>query len=560
MGHAFSDALRAMAFLPSLRHDPRPMRRLLVWILPWLGLSFAVFASWMNLAVLDPTRLAWLLDGNDHGQAAIGLASYLRSPPPWPSLRSTMLMAPDGIPLALIDSNPLLGLLLRPFASVLPAGIQYLGFWLLACILLHTAFAAALVRRFAPTPLATWIGAALLTLMPVLLARFGHVNLCAQWLILWALWIYVDADRSARPGWWAALITTAILIHPYILVMVAAIWASAMLRQAVLAPDGKARAAMIGDVAIVVAPLLIVPLLVGIVSEPTMAVGGYGGFSMALDALWNPNTATYSALLPARALDPAQALEGMNYLGAGLLMLVAVALVQAFRHRAAMREDGLFRRLAWLVPAFAVLTLVAVAPHLIWRGAVIATLPTPDWLGKLFDPIRASGRMFWPVLYTLAFTAIVIAARMRFGTWLLAGALLLQIVDMMPLLASARESGGAAEQVSPYRRTLDPRWDALIAQADMIQFEPPEMYRDLALLEEVTWRAIVAGKPVRFFYASRETVAVRRRLQVDSAAFAMGQVDPRRLYVLLDGKPPPALAGRVRKLDGVSIIPPGPPR
>ncbi|WCM27658.1 DUF6311 domain-containing protein [Sphingomonas sp. QA11] len=549
-----------MDFRPALRHDSPQMRRLLTWILPWLALSMAVFFAWQNAATLNPTRLAWLLDGNDHGQAVIGLASYLRSPPPWPSLRSTMLMAPDGIPLALIDSNPLLGLLLRPFASVLPAGIQYLGFWLLACILLHTAFAAALVRRFAPTPLATWIGAALLTLMPVLLARFGHVNLCAQWLILWALWIYVDAGRSARPGWWVAVITAAILIHPYILVMVAAIWASAMLRQAVLAPDGAARTAMIGDVAIVVAPLLIVPLLIGTVSEPTVAVGGYGGFSMALDALWNPNTGTYSALLPARALDPAQALEGMNYLGAGLIVLVAVALFHGIRRHSELRSDGLFNRLAWLLPAFAVLTLVAVAPHLIWRGAVIATLPLPDWAAAALDPIRASGRMFWPVLYTLAFAAIVVVARMRFGTWLLAGALLLQVVDMVPLLASARGSGAAAERTSPYRRTLDPRWDALIARADMVQFEPPEMYRDLALLEEITWRAIVAGKPVSFFYASREPVAVRRRLRMDSAAFVMGQTDPHRLYVLLDSMPPPALASRVRKLDGVSIIPPGPAR
>ena len=535
------------------------MRRLFTWILPWLALSLAMFFGWQNPNVLNPTRIAWLLDGNDHGQAVIGMAAYLRAPPPWPSLHSNLLMAPDGIPLSLTDGNPLLGLLLRPFASVLPVGIQYIGWWLLTCILLHTAFAAALMRRYTPSPLATWIGAALLTLMPVLLARFGHVNLCAQWLILWALWIYIDAERSARPAWWVAVITAAILIHPYILVMVAAIWASAMLGQFLLARDGKTRARMFGDVAIVVAPLLIVPILLGTVSEPTIAVGGYGGFSMALDALWNPNDHHYSALLPASALDPGQALEGMNYLGVGLLALVAVALVQCVRRRAEIREDLLFRRLAWLLPAFLVLTIVAVGPRLIWHGAIVASFPMPDWVGTVLDPIRASGRMFWPVAYTLAFTAIVVVGRMRFGTWLLAGALLLQVVDLMPLLASARGSGGWAERASPYHRTLDPRWDSLIAQADMIQFEPPEMYRDLALMEEVTWRAVVAGKPVRFFYASRETVAVRRRLQRDSAAFILGQTDPRRLYVLLDGKAPPVLANRVTKLDGVSVIAPGPP-
>jgi len=530
--------------------------RLLLWILPWLTLSFAIFAGWQHLAVLNPTRLAWLLDGNDHGQAAVGMAAYLRTAAPWPSLHSTLLMAPEGISLALTDGNPLLGLLLRPFAAILPTGLQYLGWWLFDCILLHTGFAAALVRRYAPNPLATWIGAALLTLMPVLLARFGHVNLCAQWLILWALWIFVDARRAANPGWWVAVIVAAMLIHPYLLVMVAAIWASAMLRQFVLAPNGKARARMFTDVAVVLAPLLIVPILLGTVGQPILAAGGYGAFSMALDALWNPNDRAYSALLPARSLDASQALEGMNYLGVGLILLVVIALAYAVRHRGDQPKDDLFPRLAWLLPAFLVLTLVAIGPRLIWQGEVIATLPMPGRLIQMLDPIRASGRMFWPALYSIALAAIAVACRMRFATWVLAGALLIQLVDLVPLFESARGSTFSATATSPYRRTLDPRWDALIARADMIEFEPPEPYRDLALMEEITWRAVLAGKPVRYFYASREPVLVRRRVNADAVAFNLGQIDPRRLNVLLDGRIPPALVGRVTVIDGVSIIAP----
>ena len=66
--------------------------------------------------------------------------------------------------------------------------------------------------------------------------------------------------------------------------------------------------------------------------------------------------------------------------GVGLLVLVAIALFHAVRHRAEIRDDVLFRRLAWLLPAFVTLTLVALAPHLIWRGAWIATLPLPAWV------------------------------------------------------------------------------------------------------------------------------------------------------------------------------------
>jgi hypothetical protein len=543
-----------------LRAPESPLaRRLLFWILPWLALSLTIFANWLYLAVLDPTRVGWLLDGNDHGQGAIGLAAYLRAPPAWPSLHSSMLMAPQGLSVALTDSNPLLALLLRPFAAVLPVGIQYFGLWLFACILLHTGFAAALVRRYAPNPLATWIGAALMTLMPVLLARFGHVNLCAQWLILWALWIFVDAKRSRQPGWWVAVIVTAALIHPYLLVMVAAIWASAMLRQFVQAPDMKARIAMISDVAMVVAPLLIIPQLLGLVGDPIVATGSYGGFSMSLDGLWNPNDPVYSALLPAKSVDHSQGLEGMNYLGVGLLALALVALGWRLRHRnRTTRPDAQsLDWLIWLVPAFTAITIIAVMPHLIWRGQVIATLPMPDLMPKLLDPIRAAGRMFWPVDYVIALIAIAIACRMRFGIIVLGAALLLQIVDLAPLFAFSRASSVAATDPRTYRRTVDPRWDALIARADMVEFEPPQPYRDLALLEEVTWRAVVMGRPVRYFYASREPVTVKHHLEADSFAFTTGQLDSRHLYVLLDGRPPPSLAGLVTKIDGVSIIAPG---
>jgi hypothetical protein len=186
----------------------------------------------------------------------------------------------------------------------------------------------------------------------------------------------------------------------------------------------------------------------------------------------------------------------------------------------------------------------------------MATLPMPEMMPKLLDPIRAAGRMFWPVDYVIALAAIAIACRMRFGTLVLGAALLLQIVDLAPLFAFSHASSGAATDARAYHRTRDPRWDALIARADMIEFEPPQPYRDLALLEEITWRAVVAGRPVRYFYASREPVLVKRRLEADSFAFNTGQIDPRHLYVLLDGWAPPNLAGRVMKIDGVSIIAP----
>ena len=78
-------------------------------------------------------------------------------------------------------------------------------------------------------------------------------------------------------------------------------------------------------------------------------------------------------------------------------------------------------------------------------------------------------------------------------------------------------------------------------------------------MEEVTWRAVTACRPVRFTYASRESAAMRTRIDADTAAFNSGRLDRTRLYVLLDGKVPAKLANVARRLDGVAIIPPAEP-
>ena len=168
--------------------------------------------------------------------------------------------------------------------------------------------------------------------------------------------------------------------------------------------------------------------------------------------------------------------------------------------------------------------------------------------------MRASGRLFWPATYTLVFVAILAAYRVKQATLLLAAALVLQIVDLAPMVATIRLRSAAADDPRAFHRTRDPRWDAVIRSAALVDFQPSSVDADLALMEEISWRAMLACRPTAFTYAARETRAARERLNAESARFQWGWVDSSRLYVLLDGKVPPALQNRVRYLDGVAII------
>jgi hypothetical protein len=525
------------------------------------ALALLLFGAWMHWTVLDPRNVGWLLTGEDRGQSAIGLSAYLRAGGPWPSFHQPLLAAPEGLPLLFTDSIPLLGLLLKPLGA--PAGLQFLGLWLLACVGLQVMFAWLLVRPFAPGRLAALIGTALLAAMPALFNRYGHASLCAQWAVLWALWVFIDDRRAARPWWWVAVLGVAALIHSYLLLMVVAFWGSALLRVMVRGPDRKrvlfgAAATALGVISIL--------WWHGAFAGHFTSTGTYGAFPMALDAWWNPANPGYSALIPSSADDHARGFEGLQYLGAGLLLLVAIAVwAGGARRNGAPPSDAqslILARLRWLLPAFALIALAAIGPQPLWRGAPLFTLHLPGGLTDALDPIRAAGRLAWPLTYTLAFAAIVAVMRLPRATLLLGAALAVQMIDLMPMMAAIRGTSAKAADATLYHRTADPRWAALVSGASSVEFEPARPFVDLQLMEEITWRAVAACRPVRFTYAARESIAMRARIDADTANFTAGRLDPTRLYVLLDGKVPPAFAGRVQKLNGVAVIAPvapGPP-
>ena len=515
-----------------------------------VALGILVFAAWMHSAVLWPGNVGWLLTGDDRGQAAIGLLAYLNTG--GPGLREPLLSAPEGMTLLFTDSVPLLGIMLKPFAPWLGA-VQFVGVWYLACCLLQAGFAALLVRRSAVEPLAGWLGAALLAFFPALLNRYGHASLCAQWLLLWALWIFVEPRRAANPLWWTAVLAVAASVHSYLLLMVAAFWGSAVFHQLW---QGDRRGRVLLGAAGALVPAVVLMALNGAFGGPYASTGTYGQFPAALDAWWNPANPGYTALpISSPAMPQGRGFEGFNYLGVGLIALVLIA-----GTRLAMGVDAetrrLLRRLAWLLPAFGVLALLAIGPAPVWRGVPLFELTLPHRLIDALDPVRASGRLLWPVTYTLAFAAIVIVARTPRATVLLAATLALQLIDLAPMIGAVRQTSARANDARVFTRTRDPRWAALIGQAGDIAFVPARPFLQQDLVQEVSWRAVAACRPVRFAYSSREALATHARLAADARDFAAGRLSPNRLYVLLDGSAPAEVRGRVRYLDGVAVIPP----
>ncbi|MDQ2893462.1 MAG: DUF6311 domain-containing protein [Pseudomonadota bacterium] len=517
-----------------------------------LLLPLGFFLAFFHPATLQIGNPGWLLKGNynsDNGENALGAHAYWHDRAAGASLRTTLLSAPDGVPVLFTDSNPLVTLAVKPFAKWLPADAQLVGPFILFSLILQTVFAWLLLRHHAPGAVALWAGILLLAFPPTLANRFIHANLMAHWTILAALYLFLQPKRGQRLTWWALLITITALIHSYLLIMVGAIWASAMLVRFV---DGSriTRVATLADGAAVLALVATLAWWLGVGDQ--MTTGSFGHFSMPLDALWNPGLRAFSTLLPSHDSRGGDWFEGFQYLGAGGLLLIAAAIIVA-RHLPA--RDGALavaQRLRGLGPALIVLAILA-----------IVQLPLPTSISAILDPVRASGRLFWPVGYVLILMAILAVFRLsnqRAGL-VLVGVVALQIADLAGMANTVRAQSAPSDRHHLYDRTRDPRWAQLIDRSSSIAFMPGDVTRDLGLFQEVSWRAINAGRPVANVYAARTSRATVRRLAAERAAFARGELVPGRLYVMLPGVAlPTAAAPRLLKLNGMTVIAPLPSR
>lgn len=431
----------------------------------WLFPAFAFVAGSLDAILLmgwrqiDPTNLAWIR--KDPAVYQAGWEFLRRQPWTFPPTWLAHLDFPFGISAAYLDVIPIVAVPLHLFAGVLPENFQYLGLWAALCLILQAYFALKLLSRFTSDRLVLCLGALFFLNAPILLNRlYGHFSLCAQWLILAALYYYFrPPERAGIARYMAPFAVLAAIaggITPYITVMVLMIGLAAVLRlqleiASFRAPEDKTTVA---DklrkpwespalwIVIPAAAAFLSFLVFGFVmsdSSPGIEAPGYGTFSLNLLSPISPLHG--SLLFKSIPLIPAQANEGFAYLGLGLLALGVVCLVA---------RPSLPKRIATpsLRPLFflsVALVILALSVRITFGSRIVAVLPLPVSVFHLLATFRASGRFFWPVYYLLMLAAIAGAILVIRNRWaksaLIAGCLLLQYADTAGLAADvAREA------------------------------------------------------------------------------------------------------------------------
>lgn len=513
-------------------------------------LAFAAFGGWR---ILDPTRTAWLYQG-DFAQHWLGWQFFRETPLfQFPLGRNDNWGLEIGSTIVFTDSIPLLALAFKVFSAWLPRHFQYFGLWVLAGTLLQASLGARLLRRLGADAASAVLGCAFFALAPPMLFRLqGHMALSAHWTLLAALLLALG--RAFRPGRWLALLAVGLLVHAYLFAMLFAVFLADLARRALHREAGAARLA--GSLAAALALSLGIMAVVGYFAAGESGAGGFGVFRLNLNALYNP-LARWSAFLPPQPEGYGD-FEGFNYLGLG--GLAAVLLAGALRLLRGRRRT--LPPLAPLAILCALLTLFALSDHVALGRQELLHYQLPPLLERVASTFRSSGRFFWaPYYLLLAVSLSKIAASLRPGVAhaLLAALALAQCMDLRPGLAALDAHFAQPPAFSSPLRS--PFWAQAARPGGALLRVPPENLPE----DWIAFSSFAMDHSLRtnfgVFARVSESRLLAYRQELASAALE-GRLEPRAIHVVHGEALWAALLARGQEgfagvVDGFAVFVPG---
>lgn len=527
-----------------------------------VALGGALAAVWtLGPRILDIHDSGWLLHGSlGPDPAAYWLAWRYFVNASWavpPGLNpgyglelSSAIFYVDAVPLAAILAKAL-----HPLGDI----SQYWGPWLVLSAALHALLAWRLLGLQVRDPWVRGLGALLFVWQPLLLNRMGgHFALVAQWALLWSLFLCLRPVPLRQGLHWALCLGTVAMLNPYVLAMCFLLWL-ADLGARTLRGMSKSAAAL--EAGLVAATCSLGLWLAGYfcLSGKVEPVGlRYGQAQLDL-------TAPFDAVEWGRFLPPLPGLRhwehGGSYLGAGVLMLLAIALVLALRGGL----GGALKRHWLMVAALLGMLCFAVSPNLAIGGHVVTLFELPQFFARFADMLRSSERFFWPLAYALIFGALVLVALrlpVPAARVVVAAAIVLQVTDIEVGMARFRALVAEAPPVAA-DRLPSAFWDEAATRYARVRAVPAGNFGPH--WQEVARFAAESGLPTDAVYLSRVdpgvVSTVNSRMLADLLA---GRWERGTLYILRNPSVRRLVARRANpsrdllaEMDGIAVFAPG---
>ena len=448
--------------------------------LPDLAISTIIgFCSFLYLTggkILNPSNNKWLF-GIDSDANFIGWQFFRRTPIlQFPIGNSPNLGTGFASSVVYTDSIPLLAIPFKFLNFLLPNAFQYFGLWVLACFVLQTVFAFRLLKHWMDDRTSAHLASVFFVIAPCFLFRFsvganGHLALCGQFLVLWAMHLLLQPRHSQRT--WMLLCSASILIHVYLFSMVFAFFVVSVATHPSANIRGrlnslKQSALHIGSV--LTASIGIFWFVGGFMSAGSDGGDAYVGATLTtiIDPMATVNNYSWSSLFP-DVSSGGGLVENVSFLGIATLILLPLVVVFLIRSRKSINA----RKTALIISAI-LLFAFSLSPDIWLASRKLVSYNPPPVLAQIFQSFRTVDRYSWVLVYllmTIAFASLTFFVRKQWLRVALLLALLgVQFFDMRTAVSETRERFTTSSYQSPL---TSPLWNKLGPQYTRLETVPP---------------------------------------------------------------------------------------
>lgn len=376
--------------------------------------------------VLDPQNDAWLMKRDlDIRQHYVGWMAFRNSVWTYPVGMINSLSYPIDMSIVFTDSIPLAAIIFKLLRGILPETFQYFGLFTLISFSLQGGYAAKILRRITDRAV-IWAAMPVVFILSFSMIHrsFYHTSLTAQWIILLCidLWLGGAAyKRSAEKAViWGLVSLLCVGIHTYFLPMALCILCTSELER--ILSGGYKNEKVAGAVTNIAGAgvsfmlcALVFLYALGAFASPSSEEYWVGDFTSNLNCFFNSNGRTL--FLPALPLCGELQTEGIAYLGMGIIIMCAAALIfeVTLKVVGGKTADGISlesgrnsslleqirrhpRRVSFAIAAI-IFVLVSVLPTVTLGDRILFTAPYSRALLKTAGIFRSNGRFMWPVMY-----------------------------------------------------------------------------------------------------------------------------------------------------------------
>ena len=448
--------------------------------LPDLAISTIIgFCSFLYLTggkILNPSNNKWLF-GIDSDANFIGWQFFRRTPIlQFPIGNSPNLGTGFASSVVYTDSIPLFAIPFKFLNFLLPNAFQYFGLWVLACFVLQTVFAFRLLRHWMDDRTSAHLASVFFVIAPCFLFRFsvganGHLALCGQFLVLWAMHLLLQPRHSQRT--WLLLCSASILIHVYLFSMVFAFFVVSVATH----PSANIRGRLnsLKQSALHIASVLTASIGIFWFVGGFMSAGSDGGdayvgatLTTFIDPMATVNNYSWSSLFPDIS-SGGGLVENVSFLGIATLILLPLVVCFLIRSRKSINTH----KTALIISAI-LLFAFSLSPDIWLASRKLVSYNPPPVLAQIIQSFRTVDRYSWVLVYllmTIAFASLTFFVRKEWLRVALLLALLgVQFFDMRTAVSETRERFTTSSYQSPL---TSPLWNKLGPQYKRLETVPP---------------------------------------------------------------------------------------